>query len=289
MPILSFVALCLIWGTTWLAIKIGLQDFPPVLSAGARFLVAALFLFLVIKLRRVATPEDWSEYKYPAIFGIFNGLNYGLIYLGEQHISSSMTAILNTSLPFISTVLAYFMLREEINLQKIAALLLGFLGVAIVFGSNLGNTSSAVLLSQAAIVLAAFLYCLGSVLLKKNQGSPQPLWSVTIQMAVSAGVLLVVGIPLEWGATFRITLPGVISFLYLAIFGSAVAFLLYNSLLKIWQISRVFYISLITPLVASLIGGLWYNEPFNSNLIFGFALVLAGMVLVNLPLICHKE
>lgn len=289
MPILSFIALCLIWGTTWLAIKIGLQDFPPVLSAGARFLVAALFLLLILKLKRVATPADWSEYKYPAIFGIFNGINYGLIYLGEQHISSSMTAILNTALPFFSTLLAYFILKEEINLQKIAALILGFTGVAIVFGSDLGNISPQVLMGQAAIVLAAFLYSMGSVLLKRNQGSPDPLWSVTIQMAVSAGVLLVVGIPLEWGATVRITLPGVLSFLYLAVFGSAVAFLLYNSLLKIWQISRVSYISLITPLIASLVGGLWFNEPFNSRLIFGFALVLAGMVLVNLQFICHKD
>jgi drug/metabolite transporter (DMT)-like permease len=185
--------------------------------------------------------------------------------------------------------LAYFILREEINLQKTAALILGFSGVAIVFGSDLGNISPQVLMGQAAIVVAAFLYSMGSVLLKRNQGSPDPLWSVTIQMAVSAGVLLVVGIPLEWGATVRITLPGILSFLYLAVFGSAVAFLLYNSLLKIWQISRVSYTSLVTPLIASLVGGLWFNEPFNSRLIFGFALVLAGMVLVNLQFICHKD
>ncbi|HEX3031026.1 MAG TPA: EamA family transporter [Bacillota bacterium] len=289
MPILSFAALCLIWGTTWLAIKIGLQDFPPVLSAGGRFLVAALFLFVILKLKQVATPEDWEQYRYPAIFGVFNGLNYGLIYLGEQHISSSLTAILNTSLPFFSTLMGYYMLREEIGLKKVAALLLGFIGVIVVFSSNLGSGSAASLWGQGAIILAATLYSFGSVLLKKHQGSPDPLWSVTVQMGVSAGVLLVVGIPLEWGSAFRLTMPGIVSFLYLAIFGSAIAFLLYNNLLKMWEISRVSYINLITPLIASLAGVLWYAEPFNLRLGVGFVLVLAGVVLVNLPSICHKE
>ncbi|MHB8984113.1 MAG: DMT family transporter, partial [Carboxydocellales bacterium] len=267
MALLKFLLLALIWSSTWIAIKIGLQDFPPILSAGARFVVAALFLFGLVRLKSVPLPSSWSDFKPAVIFGCLNGIGYGFIYWGEQHISSSMTAILNSSLPFFSTLLAYWLLHEELDGRKIGALVLGFTGVLIVFGSSTQGGSPMACYGQGAIIVAAAIYALGSVMLKKstvgsNQPNPppDPLLVVTVQMAMSAIVLLAVGIPLEYNQQVTFSLAGIISFLYLAIFGSAIAFLIYYNLLQQWEVTRVAYISLITPIIASLIGVLWYQE-----------------------------
>ncbi len=289
MPLLNFLLLCLIWGSTWIAIKIGLQDFPPILSAGARFVVAALFLFGLVKLKSIPSPNSWSELKPAAVFGALNGVGYGFIYWGEQHITSSMTAILNSSLPFFSTFFAYWLLHERLNARKVGALVLGFTGVIIVFGSSPEGGSAIAFYGQGAIILASAIYSLGSVILKKANTHTKlntqidPLLAVTIQMAMSAVVLLAAGIPLEYDHRVTFSLSGIISFLYLAIFGSAIAFLIYYHLLQKWEVTRVSYVSLVTPLIASVIGVLWYQEAFNTRLLLGFILVLGGLVLVNLP------
>lgn len=285
MQLLNFLILALIWGSTWIAIKIGLQDFPPLLSAGARFVVAALFLFSLVKVKSIPWPDSWSELKPAAVFGVLNGIGYGFIYWGEQHITSSMTAILNSSLPFFSTFFAYRLLDERMNGRKAGALVLGFTGVVTVFASSPEGGSPMTFFGQVAIILAAAIYSLGSVLLKKAETRPRvaPLPAVTIQMAASAIVLLAVGIPLEYDRQVTFSLPGIISFLYLAFFGSAIAFLIYNYLLRQWEVTRVSYISLVTPLIASAIGVLWYQEAFNARLLVGFIMVLGGLILVNLP------
>lgn len=281
MVILAFTLLTLIWGSTWVAIKIGLNDFPPLLFAGSRFLLATSFLYLILRFKGQKLPKSWPQLYSAVIFGILNGIAYGLIFWGEQYISSSLTAILNAILPFFSATFAYFLVGEPLNYNKVIGLTLGFLGILVIFGENLKEFSAAQIGGELAVLLSAAIYAFAGAHAKKHHNNLEPLQAVTVQLAASTLVLFIIGLPLEYGTMVKYSLPGVLSFIYLAIVGSAVAFLLYYYLLQNIEVSKLSYVSLITPAIAVLIGVIWMNEPLEWQFLAGLLLAMLGMLVIN--------
>ena len=281
MIVLAFTLLTFIWGSTWVAIKVGLNDFPPLLFASTRFLLATLVLYFILKLKKQKLPRDWFSLYSAIVFGLLNGIAYGLIFWGEQYISSSLTAIINAILPFFSAVFAYFLVSEPLSSNKILGLILGFLGVLLIFGENLGEFSNLKIWGEVAVLFSAAIYAFAGAHAKKHHNNLNALQAVTIQMASSTLVLLLIAIPLEHGAIIRYSFSSVLAFLYLSIFGSAVAFLLYYYLLQRIEVSKLSYISLITPVIAVLIGVIWMNEPLKWQFIVGLLLALLGMTVIN--------
>src|SRR5204863_4067160 len=132
---LVWFLLCGIWGSTWLFIKLGLADLPPLTFAGIRFLLASLILTILILARGVRWPRSQSDWTLIAIVGFLQfSLNYGLVFWGEQHISSGLAAVLQSTFPVFGMVIAHLYLPyEQMTPAKVGGVLLGVVGVAVIF------------------------------------------------------------------------------------------------------------------------------------------------------------
>src|SRR5205085_8925524 len=157
-PRIVWLILCGIWGSTWLFIKIGLNDLPPLTFAGIRFLLASLILSSLVMMRRVRWPRTRDEWSLIAVSGVLQfTLNYGLVFWGEQHISSGLAAVLQSTFPAFGLVIAHLYLPDErMSAKKILGVSMGFVGVAIVFSDQLTIAGKGALLGSIALVMSAF-------------------------------------------------------------------------------------------------------------------------------------
>src|SRR5918992_3313124 len=163
-----FLLLCCIWGSTWMFIKIGLRDLPPLSFAAARFLLATAILFAIVAARRSRLPRGRAEWWLLAQTGVLTfGLNYGLVFWGEQHISSGLTALLQATIPVFGMLLAHpYLPGERLNARRLAGALLGVVGVGVIFSSQLGAEGSMALWGRAAVVAGAGFVAWANVLVK---------------------------------------------------------------------------------------------------------------------------
>jgi drug/metabolite transporter (DMT)-like permease len=281
--VLIFIMLCLIWGSTWLGIKIGLEDSPPFLSAGFRFLVATIILYLLAQIKGIDFRKNRGKLKQIFLPGIFQYFfSYALVYWGEQFISSGLMAILFSTLPFFVAFYAFFILKnEKLGFWKIFGLILGFLGIIVIFSENLSLGLKENFWGMLAAVGSAACSALSTVLIKKNLKEVNPVVTATYQMALGSFFLLITGFSLEKLSDFKITFNSLGALLYLAIFGSAIAFVSYYWLLKKVEATKISVIAFITPIVAVFLGWLFLDEKIEWYMAFGTIFVFAGIGLVN--------
>src|SRR5438445_11437775 len=213
-----WLILCGIWGSTWLFIKLGLADLPPLTFAGIRFLFASSVLILIILARGVRWPRTRREWIVIAISGALQfSLNYGLVFWGEQHISSGLAAVLQSTFPAFGFVIAHFYLpHERLTGSRVIGVLLGIVGVAVIFSDQLSIAGKMALLGSVALVLSAFFGSYSNVLVKAYDGKIAPQILAAGQMVFGFVPLLAIGIPTE-GNPFRFhwTAVAVVSLLYL--------------------------------------------------------------------------
>jgi drug/metabolite transporter (DMT)-like permease len=277
-----WVGLCGIWGSTWLAIKLGLHDLPPLTFAGIRFAVAGLVLFGIIGLTGVRLPRQKSEWVLLGYTGLLTiTVNYALVFWGEQHISSGLAALLSATVPLFGLPLAHRHLRAEpLTLWKSAGVLLGIVGVAIVFSGELGIGGPVALWASAGIVLAALASAHAGVLLKAGGTHIEPSVLAGVQMVGGCVPLLVAGMALE-GSPFRFhwTPLALGCLAYLIVVGSVVAFLMYYWLIRHMPVSAVLMIPLVTPLVAVFLGVVFAGETMGWHTAVGGAAIIGGVAL----------
>ena len=196
---LVWLLLCCIWGSTWLFIKLGLQDLPPLTFAGIRFVIAASIIFTMIFVRRIPLPTKSRDWIFLAITGVLSfSLNYGLVFWGEQYISSGLAALLQSMLPLFGLIIAHFYLPgERMTVPRIAGVMLGVFGVAVIFSNQLQASGPRALWGSAALVLSAFCAAYANVLVKTYGLNLQPPVLAAGQMLFGLVPLLLIGIPLE--------------------------------------------------------------------------------------------
>src|SRR5215813_10498549 len=190
-----WLILCGIWGSTWLFIKLGLSDLPPLTFAGIRFLLASLILSVIAFARGISWPRGRNEWFLIAIVGVLQfSLNYGLVFWGENHIPSGLAAVLQSTFPAFGLVIAHFYLPEErITPKKILGVLLGIIGVGIVFSDQLSLAGKAALAGSVALVLSAFCGSYGNVLVKAYGTQIDPFVLAAGQMVCGFPPLLALG------------------------------------------------------------------------------------------------
>lgn len=278
-----WLVLCLIWGTTWFFIKIGLRDLPPVSFAAARFICAATIIFLIIKFQKIRLPQSKKEWKTVGITGLLQfSINYALVFWSEKYISSGLAAVLQATIPAFGLVFAWIHLKnEKIGWRKISAILLGIVGVTIIFGEQLQIESIEGFAGCAAIVVGAMAAAEASILTKAFGGTLQPASLVFGQMICGIPPLVVFGILKEGNPlNFNWTATAIFSVFYLAIFGTIAAFWLYYWLLSHIESTKAMTISLITPLIAVVIGALALGEKLPPQTFFGGLLILSSIGII---------
>ncbi len=274
--------LCLIWGSTWLGIKIGLEDSPPFLSSAARFLIASSFLYILIRIKRLTIPKNnWSKIIIPGFLSF--GLSYGLDYWGIQYIASGLAAVLFASLPFFMAIFAHYMLQDEkLSWIKLLFLSLGFLGVVIIFWDQIHFTNSfKSILGMLAVIGAAISAGLSGVFTKRDLHAVDPIVIACFQMIVGTIFLLLVGFSFEKLSDFKITSKSMGALIYLAFFGSILAFVTYFWLLKRIEATKLSLIAFVTPMLALILGALVKQEKITPNLLLGSFFVILGIVGLN--------
>ena len=280
-----WLILCLIWGSTWLFIKLGLADLPPITFAGIRFVIAFLILASLVVARRARWPRTRTEWTLIAVSGALQfALNYGLVFWGEQHISSGLAAVLQSTFPAFGLVIAHFYLaHERLTMVKVVGVLLGVLGVAVIFSDQLSIAGKMALLGSMALVLSAFFGSYSNVLVKAYGGKIDPQVLAAGQMVFGFVPLLAIGIPTEGNPLrYHWTAMAVISLLYLVVVGSVIAFALYYWLVRHMDVTHTMLIALVTPVVAVLLGMIVLHEKLNWRLFAGRACIIAGLGLIVL-------
>ncbi len=275
-----WLILCGIWGSTWLFIKLGLADLPPLTFAGIRFLLASLILLALILARGVRWPRQRKDWLIIAVVGLLQfTLNYGLVFWGEQRISSGLAAVLQSTFPAFGLVIAHFYLPEEpITAKKVVGVLLGFAGVAIIFSHQLSIAGQSALLGSMALVLSALCGSYGNVLVKAYGTQIDPFVLAAGQMICGFPPLLALGIATE-GNPLRLHWTGmaVIALAYLVVVGSVLAFTLFYWLVRHMDVVNTMLIALVTPVVAVILGMIVLHEQLNWRLFAGAACIISGI------------
>ena len=279
----TWVGLCLIWGSTWLAIKVGLRDLPPITFAGIRFTIAAVLLFGIIAARRMRLPTSASDWRLLAWTGFLNiTANYALVFWGEQYLASGLAALLNATIPLFGLPLAHrYVATERLTPRKVAGVVLGLVGVAVVCSAELGGSGSHAFWASIGIILASLAGAQGSVLVKAKGGHIEPAVMAGVQMATGCVPLMAGGVLLEGNPLhYHWTPVAVAALVYLAVVGSVIAFLAYYWLIRHTQVTRVLLIPLVTPLIAVLLGVGYLDESIGWGTALGGSAILVGVSLV---------
>ena len=280
---LVWLILCCIWGSTWLFIKLGLADLPPLTFAGVRFVIACAILFSIIRLRRIPIPQARSDWILLAGTGVLSfGLNYGLVFWGEQYISSGLAALLQATLPAFGLVFAHLHLPgERLSWTRIGGVVLGVCGVAVVFSNQLAVAGRRALAGCIALILSSMFAAYSNVLVKKYGKHLDPAILAAGQMVFGLLLLFAVGIPLEGNPLrFHWTPMALIALFYLALVGSVIAFLLYYWLVLNMDVTKSMLIALVTPVVAVLLGMIVLDEQIGWRTLAGGAMIMSGIALI---------
>lgn len=280
MPLAVWLVLCLIWGSTWLFIKLGLADLPPVGFAGARFVIASAVLWGIVAIRKPALPKGIRAWAFLALTGFLAfSLNYGLLFWGEARTSSGLAAVLQATIPAFGLVVAHLLLpKDRMTLPKVLGVALGIAGVAVIFSDRATLAGPGAIRGGLAIVLGAFAVALSNVLVKARGGAYDPVTLCAVQMTFGMLPLVAGGIALEGSPlAFRWTPRAAFSLLYLALVGSVVAFLLFYWLLRRMDVTKVLLISLVTPVLAVALGAAVLGERLGAGAFLGTAMILGGV------------
>jgi drug/metabolite transporter (DMT)-like permease len=289
---LVWLILCGIWGSTWLFIKLGLADLPPITFAGIRFVIACTILFSLIRIRRIPLPRARADWILLATSGILSfGFNYGLVFWGEQYITSGLAALLQATLPAFGLVFAHFHLpAERLTWTKIGGVVLGVFGVGVVFSNQLAVSGRQALAGCVALILSAMFAAYSNVLVKRFGRHLNPAVLSAGQMLFGLLLMLSVGIPLEGNPLkFHWTGMAVIAMFYLAIVGSVIAFLLYYWLVLNMDVTKSMLIALVTPVVAVILGMIVLDEEFGWRTLAGGAMIILGIGLIVVRKAKKKE
>ena len=280
---LIFVALCLAWGSTWLAIKIGVGHAPPLWFAGTRFFAAGCLMLGYQRLRRGPLAIPRGDLLRALAVGVFAvGVTFGLIFWGEQYVSSGITGVLVQGLVPIGLYgFALGFGHEALRRGRAAGIALGVCGLAVLSAPafhGTGHPREAA--GIAAIAVGTLAYCAASVASRDVlRRTPALLMSGLENLAGGVGLMLV-SLPLEGGriaSEGTVRGPVVESWLYLVVVGSLVGFTSYVLLLKEWGAARVSLYAFFTPLIALVLGAALYGEHFGLVELAGAAIILVGV------------
>jgi len=279
---LIFLALGIMWGSSYLFIKLAVDDFGTMTLVALRLVVGAALLWVVIRLAHQPLPREPKMYGHLVVMAIVNiTIPFLLITWAEQSVDSSLAAILTSPVPLFAIVLsALFLADEPMRVNGVAGLIVGFIGVIIITSPGLTAADGSVA-GELALLGAAFSYAVGAVYSRRNVRGLPPMVPAVFQVSFAA---IIVGIPallFEQPWTVTPDAEAVFSILWLGIFGSGLAYLLVFRLFANWGATRTTLIAYVIPPVGIALGFLVLDEPIDARIIFGTLLVIAGVGLVN--------
>lgn len=281
--LLAYILITLIWGSTWLAIRIGLDSLTPLFSGGLRFLLASGFILILMKSMKLKLQTDRMSimlYLGMAFFSFV--IPFGLVYWAEQYIPSGLTSVLFAGFPFFVIIFSImFIPGGGVDLFKILGSMVGFLGIIVIFSEDLSLNIESGFIPMAAVLTSAMLQGGIAVVIKK-WGSHLNSISMNFVPLLTAGILMILmGFIFEDQTRWNFNTAAIGSVFYLAFFGTLIAFSTYYWLMKRINVVMLSLSSFITPIIALLLGWIILDESFTTRNIQGSSLVLLGILFAN--------
>ena len=281
--ILVWLILCLIWGSTWIFIKVGLRDLPPIAFASSRFILSVIVVFAIVRAQQIPLPKTGYEWRLLALNGVLQfGLNYSSVFWSEQYITSGLAAVLQATITVFGLLLAWvFLPHERITAQKIIAVIIGIFGVAVIFIDQLKVENWMAFLGCVGIVVGSYCAAQASILVKARASGMHPATLLLGQMVcalpfIIGYTLIVEGNPVN----FHWTMVSLLCVLYLSFVGTIAAFWLYYWLLSRIESTKAMMISLVTPLLAVIIGAVTVGETMPPQTLIGGLMIIGSIALI---------
>lgn len=281
--LLTLLILASLWGSDFLFIKIGVSFIHPSVFTSLRFLIAAITLFIYLKLKGYSFKIEFKDIFFILLIAIVDVyLPQILISLGEKNVASGITSVILSSSPIFTFLLAHLLLKDEkITFYKFFFVLLGFLGVFIIFFKELKNSDRFILTGFIFILLASITYGLGVILLKKI--------NIKINVYLSCFYLVLfaffISIPFiifSKGVTnSNFNIPGVLSLFYVGIILQAFAYSFFLNAIRKFGASKTSYVGYLVPIFSIVYGSIFLKEALSTNLFLGTFLILVSAYFIK--------
>lgn len=271
----SFVLVCLIWGTTWIAIKLAVTDMPPLTASGLRFVLAApVFIGACRSMRIPMTYPRHLRWFFFYMSACYFGIPFFLYNYGEQHISSGLTAICFSSVSVLMVVFAVPLLGSRISPLQFFAVLVAFsaLGLLIVHSQGIAVASG---WGVVAVLVAASMHALSYTLMKKHASGIHSLTINTLPMALAGVVLVGLGLVFERPGADAFTTRSVLATIYLGVIASVIGFAVYFWLVQHMDTVTASFVFVLFPIVAQFFGVVVEGTRFS-----GLDVLLTAVILV---------
>jgi drug/metabolite transporter (DMT)-like permease len=280
---IALFSIYIIWGTTYLAIRIGVEDLPPVLFAGLRWLIAGPFLLVILKLRGYKVPKTKDLINIGVAGFCLLAVGNGFVVFSEQYISSGLAALLITTVPFWIVGMESILPKGlRINGIVLLGLILGLAGIIIIFGGDvqllldLENLGGVI-----GILIAVIGWSAGTVYTKYKKIDIHPLMGASVQMIIAGIILSTFGLILGEGSSFHFTQESFWAFVYLIVMGSLLGYGSYIYAIAHLPISLVSTYAYVNPIIALFLGWWILDEKISTSIIIAAFIILGGVALVK--------
>jgi drug/metabolite transporter (DMT)-like permease len=281
--LIAYLVVCVFWGSTYLAIKVGVTELPPFLFAGLRFLIGGLVLLVLARALRDPLPRrsDWRTLTIVGLLLLAGGNAF--VVWSEQYIGSGIASI------FVVTVAMWTALFDaiipggssELNWRVIAGLALGFLGTLLLVGATPAEILAADKRGPIALTIASASWSLGTVYAKRHPTKASPYMGAAFQMIVGGSTVALVGTLLGEWPRWHLSPRGIGAIAYLVIFGSVLGYSAYSYALRHASATIVGTYAYVNPVIAVLLGWLLLHEPVGSRTFIAMAMILGAVVWIQ--------
>jgi drug/metabolite transporter (DMT)-like permease len=281
--IIAWLNVCVIWGTTYLVIRIGVGHMPPMLFAGIRWVMAGVIFITVLKWQGKSLPKA-KELVHLAVVGLaLIGFGNGLVVFAEQWIPSGLAALLITTVPFFMVGIESFLPKgPRLNATILTGLIMGLIGGLLIFGEDIKYLADPNnLVGVLGLLGAVFFWSIGSLYSKYVKVDVHPLMGASVQMLIAGIVLSVVGILIGELPRLNFEIIGLLSLAYLVIVGSLVGYCSYIYAIAKLPLSLISTYAYINPVIALFLGWIILDEKLNFQIAIAAAVIIAGVFIVK--------
>ncbi|HUF39841.1 MAG TPA: EamA family transporter [Anaerolineales bacterium] len=282
--------LALLWGPSFLFIKIAVEQIPPLTLVAIRLGLAAVFLYLVLKISGRSLPRGWSEWKKFVVMGFFaNALPFVLFSFGEQFADSGAASILNGTTPIFTVLLAHYFIEDErLTANRFIGVMIGFLGILLIFAPDLARLvngqaleSTAAVIGLLAFIVASICYGFAIVYGRKRLRGLPPLVGPAAQLICAAAMVLPLSLLVDRPFTLTPGLPALLSAGALGLFGTAFAYLVYYRLVDQAGATFISLVTYLLPPIGVVLGILVLAEQPGVYALVGMGVIIGGVMIVN--------
>lgn len=287
--LLAYILVCIIWGSTYLAIRVGVQSMPPFLFAGIRFIIAGSIILLYSYLKKLEFPKGIKEYWKISVVGLFLlSIGNSLVVVAEMRVNSSTAALLLALIPIFIAILEQFIPEgSRISLSGWLGMFIGFAGVGILSFSGGGEFDTDAF-GIMLLLLACLAWAVGSIYSKRTVFTGSIVAQIGVQMLAGGLAQTFMGLILGEVSKLKYDPSGVAAMLYLIFVGSLVGYTSYIYLISVWPVSKAGTYAYVNPVVAMFLGWLILHEPVTSRMIISAIMILAGVVIVQRSKVVEK-